>query len=1282
MRCFLSAAFSLLSLASVAFAQSPDKAHWVWFPDGEPATEAKPGKAWFRAEVPMDGPCTGAAFVACDDKCTLWVNGQKIGVGGGEKSSFFILNGIVERGTNVIAIEAENVQGRAGLFVAGEIRNQNGSSIPFDIGTSSIDWKCTTTAPESDAWLKPRFDVSTWETPKDLGPHADSPWKAIEFGKNDLDRFQLPEGFSIQRIAEPELVGSVVCITWGNRGRLLVSPEGGPILSVWDSEGDGTLDKRTVYTDKVTNCQGLCMVFDDLYAVGNGPEGTGVYKLPDKNADDKADSLETITLHKGGMGEHGPHNVVFGPDGWLYHNLGNHAWIQETPQPESPVGKLYEGNLLEPRFEDAGGHAAGIKVPAGTIWRFSPDGKKWWLETAGFRNEYDIAFNSAGDLFTFDSDMEWDVGQPWYRPVRINHCIPGADFGWRSGTANWPEYYFDSLPGTVNIGRGSPTGIVFYEHRQLPEKYRGALLACDWSMGRILAVFLQPSDSTYYGTFETLVAGNPLNVSDIEVDRDGSIVFSTGGRGTQGGVYRVSYSDPSRASSPSRDREGAADSVASSDIDALFAIPQFSSAWAREDALRIKEKLGGRWASTLIEKAKTGTPYEQFRALTALSQLGPKPETRLLVDLTTDDDAPVRAFAIWLLGGHQGKEVASALSKRLEQADEDRTVQRRACEAFVRSGIEAPAKHVVLNPLTSYDRWLRYAARLALERIPSDKWRDSILKSRLHCVTTHGLLALHRRGELQPKELFLKTAGGLWGGEGSRPEDMLDSLRLLQLAALAGPEDEIRKLYGEELAIYRLGLRGVFETWRVDLVHLEKEKQKEFARLFAALNWTEVPDALSDAIHRHSDQTIQMHFALCLAYVTTGWTAESRCRLLDWYETTRDWEGGNSLQGNIANIVGASIQRFPKEDRKELLLTWQKRPHAMGLLLRLSKPEDIDDFEAVVAKIVEDVEKDPANPAGGEILASLTSALAASPAESSKATLRKLFDEHPDHRETLARALAAHPQPADFPYFVSSLKFGSEATLQITLQALNRLEQKPEEAEDYRAAILAGLKLGERGEVACSLLAKWAGLERETIAKPQLEIPRYQKWYAEKFPDAPPAELPQAAEGAKYSLADLVNFLENDPRGQRGDVPRGQAAFKKANCAKCHKFGAEGTGVGPDLTSVRRRFQRSEIIESLVLPSAVISDQFKSISVETKDGLAYTGMPIPQPGTKNLVLLLPDATKLEIPSDQIAAQAPAKISVMPTDVLKDLSLEEIADLFAFLETSKSNPLTTTETRSH
>ena len=136
-------------------------------------------------------------------------------------------------------------------------------------------------------------------------------------------------------------------------------------------------------------------------------------------------------------------------------------------------------------------------------------------------------------------------------------------------------------------------------------------------------------------------------------------------------------------------------------------------------------------------------------------------------------------------------------------------------------------------------------------------------------------------------------------------------------------------------------------------------------------------------------------------------------------------------------------------------------------------------------------------------------------------------------------------------------------------------------------------------------------------------------------------------------------------------MARGKALFTKVNCVKCHKFGVEGTGVGPDLTSVRRRFQRKEIVDSILYPSQVVSDQYRSVMVETKKGLIHSGLKLS--GGEKLTLLLSDGSRMEIPTTEIESQTLSKISVMPEGLIKELSLAEIADLFAYLETSKNAP---------
>src|SRR5690606_5115559 len=117
-----------------------------------------------------------------------------------------------------------------------------------------------------------------------------------------------------------------------------------------------------------------------------------------------------------------------------------------------------------------------------------------------------------------DSDMEWDIDLPWYRVCRTDHIVPGGEFGWRTGSGKWPDYYPDSLPPLTDIGRGSPVGVEFYQHPfAYPAKYRDAFLLGDWSRGRILATFLEKSGATYTEKVEEFITGEPINIADLEV---------------------------------------------------------------------------------------------------------------------------------------------------------------------------------------------------------------------------------------------------------------------------------------------------------------------------------------------------------------------------------------------------------------------------------------------------------------------------------------------------------------------------------------------------------------------------------------------------------------------------------------------------------------------------------------------------------------------------------------------------------------------------------------------
>ncbi|MFO0929738.1 MAG: hypothetical protein U0736_22400 [Gemmataceae bacterium] len=362
--------------------------------------------------------------------------------------------------------------------------------------------------------------------------------------------------------ADPTTEGSWICLGKDGSGRLIIGGQRSqPMLRVTLENGQvKTTDKLDL---PITEAMGLLWAFDSLYVNGAGPKGFGLYRCRDTKGNGQFDDVQFLKRFDGG-GEHGPHGIALGPDRKLYIVNGNHTRVPEGMSADSPH-RNYREDLLLPRQWDGNGHAAGVLAPGGYVVRTDADGKHWEFLLAGFRNAYDLAFSPEGELFTFDSDMEWDWGMPWYRPIRVNHCVSAAEFGWRSGTGKWPATYPDSLPAVVDVGVGSPTGVTFGTGAKFPAKYQRALYVLDWTYGRILAVHLKPDGSSYSGTFENFVAPAglvgkgarlPLNVTDAVIGDDGAMYFTVGGRNTQAALYRVSYTGKESTAPAPKSTEG------------------------------------------------------------------------------------------------------------------------------------------------------------------------------------------------------------------------------------------------------------------------------------------------------------------------------------------------------------------------------------------------------------------------------------------------------------------------------------------------------------------------------------------------------------------------------------------------------------------------------------------------------------------------------------------------------------------------------------------------------
>ena len=351
----------------------------------------------------------------------------------------------------------------------------------------------------------------------------------------------VPKGFQLDLLytVPKDVEGSWVTMCVDPKGRLIVGDQYGKLYRITPPALDKTLPLQPeVINLPIGGAHGLLYAFDSLYVVVNELDRHGLYRLRDTNGDDKFDDVKLLREISGG-GEHGLHSVLLSPDGKsLYIVCGNSTNLTDVSSSRLP--RTWGEDNLVTRIPT--GFMDDSLAPQGWIAKTDPDGKDWELVAAGLRNEFDLAFNHHGEAFTYDADMEWDIGAPWYRPTRINHVISGAEYGFRNGSGKWPEYFIDSFGTTCDIGPGSPTGITFGYGAKFPAKYQEALFICDWSFGKLRAVHLKPQGSSYVGESEEFLSGQPLPVTDVVVNpHDGAMYFAVGGRNAQSALYRLTY---------------------------------------------------------------------------------------------------------------------------------------------------------------------------------------------------------------------------------------------------------------------------------------------------------------------------------------------------------------------------------------------------------------------------------------------------------------------------------------------------------------------------------------------------------------------------------------------------------------------------------------------------------------------------------------------------------------------------------------------------------------------
>lgn len=596
------------------------------------------------------------------------------------------------------------------------------------------------------------------------------------------------EGFQVELLrSAQEGEDSWISMTFDDRGRVILGldQKGIARLTLADDPAEVEFEK---IEETFLHCRGVLYAHDSLYV--SATDSMGFYRLRDTNGDDQFDESELWKKldYRSRFG-HGGNQVVLGPDDMIYLVNGNDISFPDGVSPTSAYSDPRNDILLP------NPHDAGEDDRVGHIIRISPDGDQWEVMAGGMRNQVDIAFNSEGEMFTFDADMEWDVGQPWYRPTRVNHVVSGGEYGWRWGTGKWPVYYEDSLPTTLDTGLSSPTGMVFGTSSRFPERYRNALFMGDWQNGRILLVDLIPSGASYTAQYEVFAEGGPMNVCDLEFGPDGALYFITGGRHSQAGLYRIVSTNTRAAVKPP---------------------PLPNEATIRE----------ARAARSLRHKLES---FHTRQDATAIDQCWPH--------------------------------------------------------------------------LDSRDRWLRFAARIAIENQDSTLWRQRALDESRPTAAIAGLIALCRCGD--PADLG----------------DVLDALGRLDMERME-QEQLLGLLRAYQLCFVRLGDPPVESTEeivsRLDALypHPTSSANHMLGDLLVYLRAEKVIEKTVPFLQDQFSQEEQIRAVRSLTHVTTGWTMDARRELLNWLKRMHSVVGGHLLSQRVGEIKDDYLASFSAAEQR------------------------------------------------------------------------------------------------------------------------------------------------------------------------------------------------------------------------------------------------------------------------------------------------------------------------------------------------------------------------------
>jgi putative heme-binding domain-containing protein len=143
----------------------------------------------------------------------------------------------------------------------------------------------------------------------------------------------------------------------------------------------------------------------------------------------------------------------------------------------------------------------------------------------------------------------------------------------------------------------------------------------------------------------------------------------------------------------------------------------------------------------------------------------------------------------------------------------------------------------------------------------------------------------------------------------------------------------------------------------------------------------------------------------------------------------------------------------------------------------------------------------------------------------------------------------------------------------------------------------------------------------------------------------------------------------------KGDPERGRQWFvaeSATQCKTCHRLAGVGNELGPDLSAIGTKYTRRELLRHILEPSREVDPKYAPVMVATKSGQIHVGL-VGEKSVEEVVLRDAQNKTIRIPVGEIEHQATQTKSLMPEQLLRDLTAQQAADLIEYLASLKTKP---------